>query len=85
MDIEEIAKLDLFLRNNKGAQHLLDIDDLIISENDPNSVTKLKLAAQRLTKLDHSSYIEIKETWINLFSQQVRFSVRRAKEKANKI
>lgn len=81
MDIEEIAKLDLFLRQNHGTQNLLDVEALIIADDDPNTVTKLKDATQRLTKLNTDSLEEIKETWKNLFSQQVRFSVSRTKEK----
>lgn len=81
MDIEDIAKIDLFLRSNKGSQHLLDIEDLIIVENDNDSVNKLKAAAQRLNQLNNDSADEIKKTWSNLFKQQVRFSVSRAKDK----
>lgn len=81
MDIEDIAKIDLFLRSQNGTQNLLDVDALIITDNEPNSVTKFKSAAKRLTTLNNESLEEIKGTWHNLFSQQVRFSVSRAKEK----
>lgn len=85
MDIEDIAKIDLFLRNQKGSEHLLDVEALIIADNDPNSINKLKQAAQRLTKLNNEALDEIKGTWNNLFTQQVRFSVTRAKEKASNM
>lgn len=81
MDIEDIAKIDLFLRSDKGSQHLLDIEDLIVVESDSNAINHLKSAAQRLTQLNNDAPEEIKSTWNNLFTQQVRFSVGRAKEK----
>jgi hypothetical protein len=81
MDIEDIAKLDLYLRSQKGLQHILDIENLIIVDNDPNSVTKLKDAVHRLNEIDNTAPQEIKETWHNLFNKQVRYSVTRVKQK----
>lgn len=81
MEIEDIAKLDLYLRSKNGRQHLLDTESLIIADNDANAVNKLKDAAYRLNEIDNSAPDEIKQTWQNLFSKQVRFSVTRAKNK----
>ena len=83
MEIEDIAKLDLYLRLKEGSQHLLDIENLIIADNNAESVTKLKDAAKRLNGIDNLAPEEIKATWQNLFSKQVRFSVARAKQKAS--
>jgi hypothetical protein len=82
MEIEDIAKLDLYLRSKNGRQHLLDTDSLIIADNDAQAVNKLKDAAYRLNELDSSVVPEeIKQTWQNLFTKQVRYSVSRAKNK----
>ena len=83
MEIEDIAKLDLYLRLKEGSQHLLDIENLIIADNNAEAVTKLKDAAKRLNGIDNLAPEEIKATWQNLFSKQVRFSVARAKQKAS--
>lgn len=85
MDIEDIAKIDLYLRAKNGSQHLLDVEGLIIADNDPNAVTKLKDAASRLNALNNPAPEEINATWTNLFSKQVRYSVNRAKQKKKNI
>ena len=87
MEIEDIAKLDLFLRQNSGTQNILDIEALIVTDNEPNSVTKLKDAVHRLNalnKLENNELQDLKETWKNLFEKQVRLSVNRTKEKIQK-
>ena len=84
MDIEDIAKLDLFLRQKNGTQNLLDIEALIIADDNPQAVNKLKEAATRLNKIELDGLENVKETWKNLFTHQVRFSVNRAKEKVKK-
>ena len=81
MDIEDIAKIDLFLKTKNGKDHILHVDSLIISDNDTNAVNKLKDAAYQLNEINNSASDEIKETWQNLFTKQVRFSVNRAKNK----
>lgn len=80
MDIEDIAKLDLYLRSNNGRQNLLDIEALIITKDDTASLSRFKDAAYRLNSVDHSGTEELKASWQNLFSRQVRFSVDRAKK-----
>lgn len=87
MEIEDIAKLDLFLRQHSGTQNILDIEALIVTDNEPNSVTKLKDAVHRLNslnKLENNELQDLKETWKNLFEKQVRLSVNRTKEKIQK-
>lgn len=81
MDIEDIAKIDLYLRAQNGSQHLLDVDDLIVADNDTYAVTKLKDAAYRLNHVNNPAPEEIRATWTNLFSKQVRYSVNRVKQK----
>lgn len=85
MDIEEIAKIDLFLRAKNGSDHLLDVEALIIADNDTTAVTKLKDAAYRLNTVNSLANTpapeEIHATWANLFSKQVRYSVNRVKQK----
>lgn len=81
MDIEDIAKIDLYLRAKNGLQHLTDVDALIIADNDPQAVTKLKDAAGRLHDVNNPAPEEIQATWTNLFSKQIRFSVNRVKQK----
>ena len=83
MDIESIAKLDLFLKSQNGFQNIYNIDNLIISENDQNAATKLKNAAYNLQGITNVSVDEIKATWSNLFGKQVRYSVNRVKQKRN--
>lgn len=81
MSIEEIAQIDLFVRT-AGSGFLFDIDLLIISDEDPNSVVKFKNAVSRLMQLaEIEAEPNLKETWQNLFSKQVRSSVNRAKQK----
>lgn len=78
MEIEDIAKMDLYLRSTNGRQNLLDIEALIIIKNDTASLSKFKDAAYRLNTVDHSGAEDLKASWQNLFSRQVRFSVDRA-------
>ncbi len=81
MEIEEIAKIDLFLKSMKGTDNILAIDSLIIIQNDPQCVNKLKEGAFTLTEMKNDASEEIKATWENLFSKQVRYSVNRAKNR----
>lgn len=83
MDIENIAKLDLFLKSQNGFKNIYDIDNLIVTENDQNSATKLKNAAYSLQSLQNIATEEIRATWSNLFGKQVRYSVNRVKQKRN--
>jgi hypothetical protein len=85
MDIEDIAKIDLFLKLKNGTQNILDIDDLIIADNDSQAIQKLKESAYRLNEIDTSySPEELFLTWQNLFTKQVRYSVNRTKIKKKK-
>ena len=81
MEIEEIAKLDLYLKYKNGTQNMLDIDSLIISDNNNDSVNQLRDAAYRLNEINNTASEELKNTWQNLFTKQVRFSVARTKNK----
>jgi len=83
MEIENIAKLDLFLKNQNGFQNIYDIDNLIVVENDQSAATRLKDAAYRLQNIPNISNEEIRATWTNLFGKQVRYSVNRVKQKRN--
>lgn len=83
MDIENIAKLDLFLKTQNGFQNIYDIDNLIVTENDQNAATKLKNAAYNLQSIPNPSTEEVRATWSNLFGKQVRYSVNRVKQKRN--
>lgn len=81
MEIEDIAKIDLFLKSKNGFQNVFDIDSLIVVEKDQNAATKLKDAAYRLQNIPNEANEEIKSTWINFFSKQIRYSVNRVKQK----
>ena len=82
MEIEDIAKLDLYLKAKNGKTHILDVESLIIADNDSQAVTKLKDAAYRLNEIESLNVpSELKQTWQNLFTKQVKFSVSRAKNK----
>lgn len=83
MDIESIAKLDLFLKNQDGFKNIYNVDNLIVTENDQNAATKLKNAAYNLQGIPNMTTEEIKATWSNLFGKQVRYSVNRVKQKRN--
>lgn len=83
MDIENIAKLDLFLKNQNGFQNIYAIDNLIVTENDQNAAKKLKDAAYLLQNIPNLSTEEVRATWSNLFGKQVRYSVNRVKQKRN--
>lgn len=81
MDIEEIAKLDFYLKTQNGRRNIIDVEALIVCENDSQAVNKLKDAAYRLNEVNHEPSNELQKTWHNLFAKQLRFSVSRAKEK----
>ncbi len=86
MEIEDIAKIDLYLKLKNGRENILQTESLIIIENDAKAINKLKEAAYKLNEIDNKDVsTEIKETWHNLFTKQVRFSVTRAKEKRKNI
>lgn len=83
MDIENIAKLDLFLKNQNGFQNMYAIDNLIVTENDQLAAKKLKDAAHLLQSIPNAASEEVRATWSNLFGKQVRYSVNRVKQKRN--
>jgi hypothetical protein len=83
MDIENIAKLDLFLKKQNGFQNIFAVDNLIVIENDQNAAKKLKDAAYLLQNIPNTTTEEIRATWSNLFGKQVRYSVNRVKQKRN--
>jgi len=88
MDIEEIAKLDFYLKCQSGIANIIDIESLIICENDTQAVNKLKNAAYRLSEANHVLNNQVNDekqkTWQNLFAKQLKFSVSRAKDKRSK-
>lgn len=81
MEIEDIAKIDLFLKQKNGLDNLMDVENLIIASGTPDAIGKLKDGAQKLHKISASAPApsELKETWHNLFTKQVKFSVNRVK------
>lgn len=81
MDIEDIAKIDYFIKSKNGTQNMLDIDDLIISDDKVINIKNLQTAAFRLNKIESDNNNELFSTWKNLFTKQVKFSVTLAKEK----
>lgn len=85
MDIDKIAKLDMYLRAKNGSQNILDIDSLIVSDIEPQSILKFKNSAKRLAEynVDHVEN-ELKETWKNLFNKQVKYSFNEIKTKVSK-
>jgi len=85
MEIENIAKIDLYLKIKNGRENLLSIDALIIADSNQQIVNKLKEAAHYLNKIENFDEVdELKQTWKNLFASQLRFSVNRVKEKTKK-
>lgn len=84
MEIEDIAKIDLFLKSKNGLENLMDIENLIISPGTPDAINKLKEGAYKLHNISGPAPQELKETWQNLFTKQVKFSVNRVKNLVNK-
>lgn len=79
MEIEDIAKIDLFLKQKNGLENLMDVENLIIASGTPNAINKLKEGAYKLHQISSPAPEELKETWQNLFTKQVKFSVNRVK------
>lgn len=92
MDIEQITFIENFLKENGGIETILNIEKLIVVSDDFESVNKLKESAYLIQKFNENfsntqnseEKINLKETWTNLFSKQVRFSVERVKKIKNK-
>lgn len=75
MDIDKIAKLDMYLRLKNGSQNILDVDSLIVSDIEPQTILKFKNSAKRLAEYNVDNVEdELKETWKNLFNKQVKHS-----------
>lgn len=85
MDVDKIAKLDMYIRTKNGSQNILDIDSLIVSDIEPQTILKFKNSAKRLAEydVDHVEE-ELKETWKNLFNKQVKYSFNEIKNKVSK-
>ena len=85
MEIDKIAKLDMYLRAKNGSQNILDLDSLIISDIEPQSILKFKNSAKRLANYN-VEYVEdeLKETWKNLFNKQVKHSFNEIKSRVSK-
>lgn len=84
MEIEDIAKIDLFLKQKNGLENLMDIENLIVANGTPDAVNKLKEGAYNLHNISAPAPQELKETWQNLFTKQVKFSVNRVKSAGGK-
>lgn len=84
MEIEDIAKIDLFLKQKNGLENLMDIENLIVATGTPDAVNKLKEGAYNLHNISSPAPQELKETWQNLFTKQVKFSVNRVKSAGSK-
>lgn len=85
MEIDKIAKLDMYLRAKNGSQNILDLDSLIISDIEPQTILKFKNSAKRLAEYN-IDYVEdeLKETWKNLFNKQVKHSFNEIKSRVGK-
>ena len=85
MEIDKIAKLDMYLRAKNGSQNILDLDSLIISDIDPQTILKFKNSAKRLVEyqVDHVEP-ELAETWKNLFNKQIKYSFNEIKTRVSK-
>ncbi len=81
IDIEDVARMDLFLRSDDGLKNILNIESLIVVENDQDSVNKLKKAVAELMPIKDRMPDDIKDEWERIFVKQVRMSVDRAKKK----
>ena len=85
MEIDKIAKLDMYLRAKNGSQNILDLDSLIISDIEPQTILKFKNSAKRLADYN-VEYVEdeLRETWKNLFNKQVKHSFNEIKSRVGK-
>lgn len=79
MDIEDVAKIDLFLKQQNGLNNFIDIENLIVASGTSDAINKLKDGAYKLHQINAPAPDELKETWQNLFAKQVKFSVNRVK------
>lgn len=80
-NITKIAQLEMLLRCSNGTRNILNIDNLIISDNDQDAVNKLKKAVEELHKVQNELPLDYNEEWVSKFTKQVRISVDRAKQK----
>ncbi len=85
MEVEDLAKIDFFIRTSNIKNPILEVDSLILGGCDTSSLSKFKDAAYKLNEIDNNKVNETeKKTWQNLFGKQVKFSVSRAKTLKNK-
>lgn len=85
MEVEDLAKIDYFIRTSTIKNSILEVDSLILGDGSTSSLAKFKDAAYKLNEIEnHNCSSTEKQTWQNLFGKQVKFSVARAKELRNK-
>ena len=85
MEVEDLAKIDFFIRTSNIKNPILEVDSLILGDGETSSLAKFKDAAYKLNELDNNKGSATdKQTWQNLFGKQVKFSVARAKSLRNK-
>lgn len=81
MEVEDLAKIDFFIRTSNIKNAILEVDSLILGEGNNSCISKFKDAAYRLNEIENLNCNETEQkTWQNLFNKQVKFSVNRAKE-----
>jgi hypothetical protein len=85
MEVEDLAKIDFFIRTSNIKNPILEVDSLILGDGNTTSLSKFKDAAYKLNEIENIKFSNNeKQTWQNLFNKQVKFSVARAKELRNK-
>ncbi len=85
MEVEDLAKIDFFIRTSNIKNSILEVDSLILGDGNTSSLAKFKDAAYKLNEIENlNCSLNEKQTWQNLFSKQVKYSVARAKELRNK-
>lgn len=82
MEIEQIALFDLYLKSipKYGLQNIINVDNLIVLNSEPEEIQRLKQAVVYLSNV--KSYIKPSDLpiWEAALKEQVRFSVDRAKK-----
>lgn len=84
MELEQIIKIDLYLKAKGGVKSLMDIDHLMVASDDKDAVNKIKASAASLMKVEQYVDSELLELWKDLFKKQVRSSVDRVKNSKKK-
>lgn len=79
MELEQIIKIDLYLKAKGGVKALMEIDHLMVVADDKDAVNNIKTAAASLMKVEQYVDAELLELWKDIFKKQVRSSVDRVK------